>query len=79
MLVLSRADVDDDVQIQTSNGSLEGIGYRGHRFVIRQAYSRLQDAVLACRNDLDGGGLSIVVQDNNRFGVWSELPSRQPV
>ncbi len=73
MLVLATSDVDQATQFQTRDGQQSGIRYRGHDFINRQSHPRLQDAIKACRHDLDHGVLSIIVQDQNQFGVWAEL------
>lgn len=73
MLLLSRKDIDD-TRLPAFPSDSPIIRYRDRQYVIRDAYAKLQDAIRRCREDLDQGLFSIVVCDQDRFGVWGQLP-----
>ncbi|MDX1977499.1 MAG: hypothetical protein SFT94_07485 [Pseudanabaenaceae cyanobacterium bins.68] len=52
------------------------ISYLGSLFLLTHTYKTLQEAIAACRLDLDAGLFSIVVEDptNHRFCLWCPLP-----
>ncbi len=72
MLLLSRKDIDD-TRLSALPTDPPIICYRNRQYAIRHAYAKLQDAVRRCREDLDQGLFSIVVCDQDRFGVWGQL------
>ena len=60
MLVISQVH---KVQIQTPWGIESAVKFMDQHFVPTQQFSTLEDAIKACRRDLDAGMFSIVVKD----------------
>jgi hypothetical protein len=60
--------------ILTPSGKELSIDYLGYTFLPIYVYKSLQEAILACRQDLEAGLLSIVVTEAKRFSVWWHLP-----
>lgn len=69
MIILSSS------QIQTANlstpwGQEKGIYYLGKTFLPIDVHTNPQDAIAACRQDLDSGMVSIIVDEGDRISLW---------
>jgi len=65
MLVISKIHTRK-VQIPTPWGTASGISFMNQYFVPTQEFAKMEDAIKACRRDLDAGILSIVVKDKEK-------------
>jgi hypothetical protein len=62
-------------EIQTTNfatpwGNEKGICYLGKTFLPIDVHPTQQEAIAACRRDLDLGMLSIIVDEGDRVSLW---------
>jgi len=66
-----------EVEVDTTWGRERGISYLGWFFLLTNTYASLKEAIAACRNDLDAGLLSIVVEDKSTkiFTLWCPVPN----
>jgi hypothetical protein len=62
MLVISKIHTKK-VQLQTPWGTESAVKFMGQHFIPTQKFANLDDAIKACRRDLDAGLFSIVVKD----------------
>ncbi len=79
MVILDYSDADSGFWASTPQGLVEAIKFQNHFYAIRQLYKRTQDAVAACRADVESGFRSIVVEFNDHAEVWAQLLTTVPV
>ncbi len=79
MVILDYSDADSGFWASTPQGLVEAIKFQNHFYAIRQLYLRTQDAVAACRADVESGFRSIVVEFNDHAEVWAQLLTTVPV
>lgn len=79
MLILSRNDVETDLRVSTSEGTEEAIRYRDKFYTLRRIFKTFQEAAVTCRQDLEGGILSIVVREQDAVGVWTLMSDQERV
>ncbi|MFQ3614795.1 MAG: hypothetical protein SNJ68_13935 [Cyanobacteriota bacterium] len=79
MVILDYSDADSGFWASTPQGLVEAIKFQNHFYAIRQLYKRTQDAVAACRTDVESGFRSIVVEFNDHAEVWAQLLASVPV
>jgi hypothetical protein len=65
-----------EVEFNTALGKEKGIYYLGWSFLMTNSYRNLQEAIAACRQDLDVGLFSIVVENirTQDFTLWCPIP-----
>jgi hypothetical protein len=66
-----------EVELDTTWGRERAIRYLDCFFLLTNTYSSLKEAIAACRNDLDVGLFSIVVEDKGKknFTLWCPVPN----
>lgn len=79
MVILDYSEADSGFWASTPQGLAEAIKFQNHFYAIRQLYKRTQDAVSACRTDVESGFRSIVVEFNDHAEVWAQLLTTVPV
>jgi hypothetical protein len=73
MMLISLADYEL-VDIVTPWGIEQAIDYLGQLFLPIESYKNAEEAIAACRNDLEAGLFSIVVQEPNQVRIWCPIP-----
>jgi len=69
MIILSSSEIQP-INLLTPWGDEKGICYLGKTFLPINIHPNQQEAIAACRRDLDGGMLSIVVDEGDRVSLW---------
>lgn len=69
MIILSLSEIQT-INLLTPWGDERGISYLGKTFLPVDIHANPQDAIDACRRDLDEGMLSIVVDEGDRVSLW---------
>jgi len=69
MIILSLAEIET-TDFSTPWGSEKGICYLGKFFLPIDIHINQQEAIAACRRDLDLGMLSIIVDEGDRISLW---------
>lgn len=75
MFILSLADTTP-ATLLTPWGKEDGIRYLNKTFAPTQKYKTLDEAIAACRHNLDIGMFSLVIKDAEQYGVWTPLPEQ---
>jgi hypothetical protein len=55
MVILDYSDADSGFWASTPQGLVEVIKFQNHFYALRQVYKRAQDAISACRADIERG------------------------
>ena len=76
-MIILKASANLEVEINTALGKEKGIKYLGWSFLMTNSYRSLQEAIAACRQDLDVGLFSIVVENicTKDFSLWCPIPT----
>jgi hypothetical protein len=69
MIILSLSEIQQ-TNLLTPWGDEKGICYLGKIFFPIDIHANQQDAIAACRRDLDGGMLSIIVDEGDHVSLW---------
>jgi hypothetical protein len=69
MIILSLSEIQP-TNFSTPWGSEQGICYLGKTFLPIFVHPNQQDAIAACRRDLDLGMLSIIVDEGDFISQW---------
>jgi len=69
MIILSLSEIQT-TNFATPWGSEQGICYLGKTFLPIDVHRNQQEAIAACRRDLDLGMLSIIVDEGERVSLW---------
>ncbi len=69
MIILSLSDIQP-TSFLTPWGDEKGICYLGKNFLPTNVHATQQEAIAACRRDLDAGTISIVVDEGDRTSLW---------
>ncbi len=75
MIVIDLAEAQT-ITITLPWGEETSIKYLGQTFIPVQVHASLEEAINACRRDLDTGMMSIIVTDQYRTSLWWHLPSQ---
>lgn len=75
MLIL-RDQSNSKVELNTVLGKVMAISFQGMMFLHTHTYQTLNEAIAACRQDLEADLFSIVIIDshNHQFSLWCPLP-----
>ncbi|MDX2270792.1 MAG: hypothetical protein NW237_02430 [Cyanobacteriota bacterium] len=73
MVILDYAEANHDFLVATPLGLLELIQFQSRFYAIRQAYRQLQEAIKTCRQDIENGFISIVVNCGDHAEVWAQI------
>jgi hypothetical protein len=76
MVVISKIHTKK-VQVLTPWGMEPAVNFMGQHFIPTQKFANLNDAIKACRRNLDAGVFSIVIKDKEtqQVMVCSPLPA----
>ncbi len=77
VLILTPSDITP-TRLSLPWGTEEGISYRGLAFLPTRSFASQEDAIAACRRDLEIGVLSIVVRSPQGLTLWSPVPDLVP-
>lgn len=69
MIILSLSEIQP-INLPTPWGNEKGIYYLGKTFLPIDVHATQQAAIAACRQDLDAGMMSIVVDEGDRTSLW---------
>lgn len=69
MIILSLSEIQT-TNLSTPWGEEKGICYLGKTFLPIDVHVNQQEAIAACRRDLDAGAISIIVDEGDRISVW---------
>jgi hypothetical protein len=69
MIILSLSEIQA-TNFSTPWGSEQGICYLGKTFLPINTHANQQEAIAACRQDLDLGMLSIIVDEGDHISQW---------
>lgn len=69
MIILSLSEIQL-TNFSTPWGNEKGINYLGKTFLPINVHANQQEAIAACRRDLDLGMLSIIVDEGDRVSLW---------
>ncbi|MEY3304645.1 MAG: hypothetical protein RLZZ139_3018 [Cyanobacteriota bacterium] len=69
MIILSLSEIQL-TNFSTPWGNEKGINYLGKTFLPINVHVNQQEAIAACRRDLDLGMLSIIVDEGDRVSLW---------
>jgi len=69
MIILSSSEIQP-INLLTPWGDEQGICYLGKTFLPINIHANQQEAIAACRRDLDEGMLSIIVDEGDRVSLW---------
>jgi hypothetical protein len=69
MIILSSSEIQA-TNFSTPWGSEKGICYLGKTFLPIDIHANQQEAIAACRRDLDLGMLSIIVDEGDCTSLW---------
>ena len=69
MIILSSSEIQT-TNLLTPWGQEKGIHYLGKTFLPIDVHTSQQDAIAACRQDLDAGMVSIIVDEGDRLSLW---------
>jgi hypothetical protein len=69
MIILSLSEIQA-TNFSTPWGSEQGIRYLGKTFLPINTHANQQEAIAACRQDLDLGMLSIIVDEGDHISQW---------
>ena len=69
MIILSLSEIEPK-NFLTPWGDEKGICYLGKTFLPIDVHATQQEAIAACRRDLDAGMMSIVVDEGDRVSIW---------
>lgn len=73
MVIISQAQVQP-TKLQTPWGVELAVSFMNQHFVPTQIFYKQEEAVLACRRDLDAGLFSILVQGDQELVLCCPLP-----
>jgi hypothetical protein len=76
-MIILKDPTNLEIELQTAIGKEKAICYLGWSFLMTNSYNSLQEAIAACRRDLDVGLFSIVVEDilTQNFSLWCPIPT----
>ncbi len=75
-MILNSLNETRSIEVITPAGREQGIVFLGKTFVAGKSYKSLQDAIAACRGDLDLGFAVLIAPDAEQFRVWVLVPSQ---
>ena len=75
-MILNSLDQVQLIEVITPAGRERGILFLNKTFVTDRSYEKLEQAIAACRADLDLGMGVVITPDANKFQVWISVPSQ---
>lgn len=75
-MILNSLNETRSIEVITLAGKERGIVFLGKTFVADRAYKSLNEAIAACRKDLDLGLAILITPDAARFQVWVSVPNQ---
>lgn len=75
-MILDSVNETQAIEVITPVGREKGIVFLNKTFVADRCYETLEQAIVACRGDLDLGLGVVITPDANKFQVWISVPSQ---
>ncbi|PZO36555.1 MAG: hypothetical protein DCF19_21270 [Pseudanabaena frigida] len=75
-MILNSLNEARSVVINTLAGKEKGLVFLGKTFVADKSYNSLDEAIAACRQDLDLGLAVLITPDANKFRIWVLVPNQ---
>ena len=75
-MILDSLDQTQLIEVITPAGRERGIVFLNKTFVADRRYETLEQAIVACRGDLDLGMGVVITPDAGKFQVWISVPSQ---
>ena len=75
-MILNSLNETRSIEVTTLAGRERGIVFLGKTFVADRAYRSLDEAIAACRQDLDLGLAVLITPDAEKFRVWVSVPNQ---
>ncbi len=75
-MILDSLDQTQLIEVITPAGRERGIVFLNKTFVADRCYEKLEQAIAACRGDLDLGLGVVITPDADKFQVWISVPSQ---
>ncbi|MFM7887705.1 MAG: hypothetical protein ACKPCM_13670 [Pseudanabaena sp.] len=75
MILLNSLNQVRSIIINTITGTEKAIVVLGKFFIADRVYNSVQEAIAACRGDLDLGKAIVIAPDENQFKVWVMVPN----
>ena len=75
-MILDSLNQTQLIEVITPAGRERGIVFLNKTFVADRCYDRLEQAIVACRGDLDLGMGVVITPNGDKFQVWIFMPSQ---
>ena len=75
-MILNSLNETRSIEVITLAGRERGIVFLGKTFVADKSYKSLDEAIAACRQDLDLGLAVLITPDTEKFRVWVSVPNK---
>ena len=75
-MILNSLNETRSIEVTTLAVRERGIVFLGKTFVADRAYKSLDEAIAACRQDLDLGLAVLITPDAEKFRVWVSVPNQ---
>ena len=75
-MILDSVNETQAIEVITPVGREKGIVFLNKTFVADRCFETLEQAISACRGDLDLGLGVVITPDANKFQVWISVPSQ---
>ncbi|MEA5476840.1 hypothetical protein VB774_04325 [Pseudanabaena galeata UHCC 0370] len=75
-MILNSLNETRSIEVITLAGRERGIVFLGKTFVADKSYKSLDEAIAACRQDLDLGLAVLITPDAEKFRVWVSVPNQ---
>ncbi len=75
-MILNSLNETRSIEVITLAGRERGIVFLGKTFVADKSYKSLDEAIAACRQDLDLGLAVLITPDTEKFRVWVSVPNQ---
>ncbi len=73
MVILEYTETNHDFVAYTPLGLVPALLFQNRYFVIQKTFQRLQEAVKDCREQVEKGFVSLVVQFSDHVEIWSQV------
>ncbi len=75
-MILNSLNETRSIEVITLAGRERGIVFLGKTFVVDKFYKSLNEAIAACRADLDLGVALLIAPEADKFCVWVSVPTQ---
>ncbi len=75
-MILNSLNETRSIEVLTLAGRERGLVFLGKTFVVDKLYKSLNEAIAACRADLDLGVALLIAPEADKFCVWVSVPTQ---